>query len=51
MEYSYDASKFGKIGNFYVPTFPIIAGPVTYVSVEITYVPYMKNEFLKMKIG
>ena len=28
---SYDGSTFEKVGNFYVPTCPIFAGPVTIV--------------------
>ena len=38
----YDTSKFKKVGNFYVPTCLIFAGPVTYIALayateEVTY--------------
>ena len=34
---SYDRSKFEKVGNFYVPTCPFFAGPVTIIQVDAIY--------------
>ena len=39
---SYDMLNFEKVGNFYVPTCPIFAGPITYY-VLMQYRDMQKN--------
>ena len=48
---SYDESKFEKVGNFYVPTCLIFAGPVTYsLSSLHTETKSVKKDKLRMTV-